>query len=616
MPDIIHLLPDNVANQIAAGEVVQRPASAVKELLENAIDAGATQIKLIIKDAGKTLIQINDNGCGMSETDARLSFERHATSKIKNASDLFNIRTMGFRGEALASIAAIAQVELKTKRIDDNIGTNIFIEGSEVISQEACQCSEGTSISVKNLFYNVPARRNFLKSNAVETSHILNEFYRVALPFHNIAFDMYHNNSEMHRLPASSLMQRIINIFGNNYNQRLLAVNAETSICKISGYVGKAEHSKKTKGEQFFFVNNRFIKNAYLNHAVVTAFEELLPENSYPSYFLFIDIDTKEIDINIHPTKTEIKFLDEKSIYAIIKAAAKQSLGKFSIDSIDFDIEKSIDILPLKKGEMVKPPTIKINPDYNPFEKNKKDISFSSSGFINKTNKDNWEKIYPTDENIQLKIDHSEKSREDKNSVDTDKNNIIPEVKRKQFIQVNAAYIITQLKTGIMIVDQQNAHEKILFEHFIAHLNNNNFQIKQQQLFPEVIEFNASDSMLIKEIIHDIKAIGFDIDEFGPSSYVINGIPADLQECNTKQILENLLEQYKITGNVPTDEKNIFIAKALAKSLSIKHGKILQQEEMQNLIDQLFAFPSPDKTADGKNTFYIIPFSEMEKKLH
>lgn len=615
MPDIIHLLPDNVANQIAAGEVIQRPASVVKELLENAIDAGTTQVKLIIKDSGKTLIQINDNGCGMSETDARLCFERHATSKIKDAADLFNIRTMGFRGEALASIAAIAQVELKTKRIGDNIGTVICIEGSEVKSQEACQCPEGTGILVKNLFFNVPARRNFLKSNAVETSHILDEFYRVALPFHNITFEMHHNNSEVHRLPATQLKQRIVNIYGNNYNERLLSVSIETGICKISGYVGKAEHAKKTRGEQFFFVNRRFIKSAYLHHAVVASFEEMLPANTFPSYFLFIDIDPKEIDINIHPTKTEIKFQDEKSIYAILKSAVKQALGKFSIENIDFDIEKGMDIPPLKKGETVKPPSIKVNPNYNPFEKKSGDTVLPSSVLISKTNKENWEKLYPRHANNQLEIPQEEQKNESQQVIDHEWGKTLCESKQKLFIQLHASYIITQVRSGLLIVDQQNAHERILFEHFINHLSNRNTQMKQQQMFPEVIEFSASDAVLIKEISANIKALGFDIDEFGPNSFVINGIPADMPECNPKQILENLLEQFKNSGNVTLEERNIIIARSIARNLSVKHGKHMQSEEMHDMIDKLFACIVPERSPDGKLTFEIISVAEMEKKF-
>ncbi|NTW33123.1 MAG: DNA mismatch repair endonuclease MutL, partial [Bacteroidetes bacterium] len=460
MPDIIRLLPDNVANQIAAGEVIQRPASAVKELLENAIDSGATHIKLIIKDSGKTLIQLIDNGCGMSETDARLSFERHATSKIKEASDLFNIRTMGFRGEALASIAAIAQIELKTKRIGDETGTSIIIEGTEVKSQESCQCSEGTSISVKNLFFNVPARRNFLKSNTVETNHILDEFHRVALAFPDISFEMYHNNSEVYHLTPSPLKQRIISIFGSNFNQRLIPVIQESGICNISGFIGKPDSAKKTRGEQFFFVNNRFIKHPYLNHAVVSAFDELLPANSFPAYFIFIEIDSKEIDINIHPTKTEIKFQDDKSIYAIMRSAVKMALGKFSISpTLDFNVEKSFDILPLKKGETVNPPTIKINPDYNPFNTENREKKLNSSpaqSLINKTNRESWEKLYPSEVNI--KQDNNEIIQQGEavqQIIHSDWENNIQHQTKKQYLQLHSSYIVTQVKSGVMLIDQQ-----------------------------------------------------------------------------------------------------------------------------------------------------------------
>lgn len=616
MPDIIKLLPDSVANQIAAGEVIQRPASAVKELLENAIDAGATQIKLIIKDSGKTLIQVTDNGCGMSETDARLCFERHATSKIKDASDLFNIRTMGFRGEALASIAAIAQVELKTKRIGDHIGSIIHIEGSEVKSQEACQCPEGTGISVKNLFFNVPARRNFLKSNAVETSHILDEFYRVVLPFHNIAFEMHHNNSEVHRLPATQLKQRILNIFGNNYNEKLLGVTTETGICNISGFVGKAEHAKKTRGEQFFFVNRRFIKSAYLHHAVVTSFEEMLPANTFPSYFLFIDIDPKEIDINIHPTKTEIKFLDEKSIYAILKSAVKQAIGKFSIDSIDFDIEKSLDIPPLKKGETVKPPSIKINQGYNPFEKKSEKPVLPSSALIKKKERENWEKLYPRHADNQLEIPEAEKKESSSQQlINTDWDKEQDEAKSKLFIQLHASYIVTQVKSGLLVVDQQNAHERILFEHFMDHLENKKEKFQQKQLFPEVIEFSASDAVLIKEICDNIKALGFEIDEFGQNAFVINSIPADIPACNPKQLIENLLEQYKDSGSVSLSERNRIIARSIARNVCVKYGKQLKREEMQDMIDKLFACTMPQHSTDGKLTYEIISLTALEKKF-
>src|ERR1700748_1385444 len=399
MSDIIQLLPDAVANQIAAGEVIQRPASAVKELIENAIDAGADKIQLILKDAGKSLIQVIDNGCGMSMTDARMSFERHATSKIKKADDLFAIRTMGFRGEAMASIAAIAQVELKTRRHEDELGTCIVIEGSVVESQEACQANTGSSIAVKNLFYNIPARRNFLKSNPVEMRHIIDEFQRVALAHPEIFFTLHHDGQEVYHLPASALKQRIIHLFGNNYNQRLVPVEEDTTIIKLRGFVGKPEFSRKTRGEQFFFVNNRFIRDAYLNHAVLTAFEELLPDESYPLYMLFIDIDPSKIDINVHPTKTEIKYQDEKSIYAIIRSAVKRSLGRYNITpTLDFDQENSIGhLITAKPLEQIVQPTIAFNPDFNPFTDKKADreIPFlRNSGDKSSPIPKNWDTLY------------------------------------------------------------------------------------------------------------------------------------------------------------------------------------------------------------------------------
>jgi len=615
MPDIIRLLPDNVANQIAAGEVIQRPASALKELLENAIDSGASHIKVIIKDAGKTLVQVIDNGCGMSETDARLSFERHATSKIREASDLFNIRTMGFRGEALASIAAIAQVELKTKRIGDDIGTQILIEGTEVKSQEACQCPEGTSISVKNLFFNVPARRNFLKTDNVETSHISDEFHRVALAHPDIVFELHHNNNEIFHLPVSSLKERIINIFGNNYNQRLLPVEVKSGICNLSGFIGKPEAAKKTRGEQFFFVNKRFIKHAYLNHSVLGAFEELLPANSFPSYFIFIEIDPKEIDINIHPTKTEIKFQDDKSVYAVMRSAVKQSLGKFSITpSIDFNVEKSLDILPLRAGETIKQPTIKINPNYNPFENQQKE-KVQPLSLIDKNNKENWEKLYSRHADNQLELPNiSQQQESTQHFIDADLEKVQPQ-KGIQYFQLHSSYILTSLKSGMMVVDQQLAHERILFEHFAEIIENSEAHPQQQQLFPQVLEFAPSDTALIKEISEDIKILGFDIDEFGQGSFVVNAVPADLLEGNIKQVIEGLLENYKQSRNTIGQGRNTMIAKALAKNISIKRGRPLQQQEMSDLVDRLFACSQPYNSLEGKPTLTIITIDELEKKF-
>src|SRR6195952_51878 len=449
MPDIIQLLPDAVANQIAAGEVIQRPASAVKELIENAIDAGADKIQLILKDAGKSLIQVIDNGCGMSMTDARMSFERHATSKIKKADDLFTIRTMGFRGEALASIAAIAQVELRSRRHEDELGTCIIIEGSEVISQEACSGNTGTSISVKNLFYNIPARRNFLKSNPVEMRHIIDEFQRMALANPLIFFTLHHDGQEVYHLPGAALKQRIVHLFGNNYNQRLVPVEEDTTIIKLHGFVGKPEFARKTRGEQFFFVNNRFIKDAYLNHAVLTAFYELLPDDTYPLYVLFIDIDPAKIDINVHPTKTEIKYQDEKAIYAIIRSAVKRSLGRYNITpSLDFDQENSIEhlITPTPFDQIVAP-VIAFNPDFNPFadRKTAREIPFlrdSGAGRDNPIPK-NWDTLYEIskkDTTTQQEI-HAEETLAINEQEITKSND-------RQFFQVHNRFIMSQIKSG------------------------------------------------------------------------------------------------------------------------------------------------------------------------
>src|SRR5476651_626418 len=496
MPDIIQLLPDAVANQIAAGEVVQRPSSAVKELVENALDAGADKIQLILKDAGKSLIQVIDNGCGMSLTDARMSFERHATSKIKKAEDLFAIRTMGFRGEAMASIAAIAQVELKTRRHEDELGTCIVIEGSEVISQEACSANTGTSICIKNFFYNTPARRNFLKSNPVEMRHIIDEFQRVALANPQIFFSLHHDGQEVYHLPASLLKQRIVHLFGNNYNQRLVPVEEDTSIIKLHGFVGKPEFARKTRGEQFFFVNNRFIKDAYLNHAVLTAFEELLPDESYPLYVLFIDIDPSKIDINVHPTKTEIKYQDDKAIYAIIRSAVKRSLGRFNITpSLDFERDNSIQhmITPVPVEQIVQP-SVHFDPDFNPFTKDAKAgltpaPSYSGGSGYQKTSiPSNWDTLYE----ISKKETNTQHALGvELPGIDVDSQPVTKPSERQLF-QIHNRFILSQIKSGFMLINQQSAHERILYERYLHQLENHT-GVSQQSLFPQTVTLNGSD---------------------------------------------------------------------------------------------------------------------------
>ncbi|MBC7914081.1 MAG: DNA mismatch repair endonuclease MutL, partial [Pyrinomonadaceae bacterium] len=505
MSDIIKLLPDSVANQIAAGEVVQRPASAVKELIENAIDAGAGKIQLIIKDAGKSLIQVIDDGCGMSITDARMCFERHATSKIRKAEDLFAIRTMGFRGEAMASIAAIAQVELKTRRHEDELGSSICIEGSEVVKQEPVSCTAGTSICIKNLFYNIPARRNFLKGNPVELRHIIDEFQRVAFSHPEIFFTFHHDGNEIFHLPQASLKQRIVHIFGGSYNQKLVPLEENTSIINLKGFIGKPEFAKKTRGEQYFFVNKRFIKDPYLNHAVLKAYEELLPDDSYPLYILFIDIDPSKIDINVHPTKTEIKYQDEKSIYAIIRSAVKRSLGQHNLTpSLDFNQETGFNnMITVKAHADIVPPAISFNPDFNPFhDKNpEREIPFLRSMGSGKTEvSKNWGSLYDI-----VKNPVSEQQQFDLESTSVEHQTHKPG--DKQAFQVHNRFIISQIKSGFMLLDQQAAHERILYERFLEQLETHQ-GASQQSLFPQTVSLNTADFELVKELLPDIHALG------------------------------------------------------------------------------------------------------------
>lgn len=616
MPDIIQLLPDSVANQIAAGEVVQRPASAVKELVENSIDAGADKIQLILKDAGKSLIQVIDNGCGMSLTDARMAFERHATSKIRKADDLFAIRTMGFRGEAMASIAAIAQVELKTRRHEDELGTCIFIEGSEVLKQEACSANTGTSICVKNLFYNTPARRNFLKSNPVEMRHIIDEFQRVALANPQIFFTLHHDGQEVYHLPATSLKQRIVHLFGSNYNQRLVPVEEDTTIIRLHGFVGKPEFARKTRGEQFFFVNNRFIKDAYLNHAVLTAFDELLPEESYPLYVLFIDIDPSKIDINVHPTKTEIKYQDEKAIYAIIRSAVKRSLGKYNITpTLDFDQENSIGhLITPKPFEEIVAPSITFNPDFNPFASEKKS-SEREIPFLRDTGpkKDpipsNWDTLYEISRRepvIQHRM-HEEKQIEVEEQE-------VSKSSERQLFQVHNRFILSQIKSGFMLISQQAAHERVLYERFLQQLENHS-GVSQQSLFPQSVTLNSSDFELLKELLPDVRALGFDIREFGKNTVVVDGIPADLNNIGEHELLEQLLEGFKNNQAILKLDKRDNLARSLARNAAIKTGTKMSLEEMNLLIDQLFACQMPNLALNGKPVITTFTLNELLERF-
>ena len=617
MPDIIQLLPDSVANQIAAGDVVQRPASAVKELVENAIDAGADKIQLILKDAGKSLIQVIDNGAGMSVTDARMCFERHATSKIRKAEDLFAIRTMGFRGEAMASIAAISHVELKTRRHEDELGTCIIIEGSEVMSQQPCSVPTGTATSIKNLFYNTPARRNFLKSNPVEMRHIVEEFQRVALANPNIFFTLHHDGQEVYHLPAAMLKQRIVHLFGNNYNQRLVPVEEDTSIIKLRGYVGKPEFARKTRGEQFFFVNHRYIRDAYLNHAVLAAFEELLPDESFPLYVLFIDIDPSKIDINVHPTKTEIKYQDEKSIYAIIRSAVKRSLGKYNITpTLDFDQENSIGhLVTAKPLEQIVQPTISFNPDFNPFAAEKKhserEIPFlrDAGDYRKAAIPLNWDTLYEI----------SKKDTETQHGLHTEKTIEVEEQEvskpsERQLFQVHSRYILSQIKSGFMLINQQAAHERILYERFLQQLENHS-GVSQQSLFPQTVTLNGGDFELLKELLPDIRALGFDIREFGKNTVVVEGIPADLGNVSEDALLEHLLEGFKNNLSILRLDKRDNLARSLARNAATKIGVKLSSEEMNLLIDQLFACQMPNIALNGKPIISTFTMAELAERF-
>jgi DNA mismatch repair protein MutL len=602
MSDIIKLLPDSVANQIAAGEVVQRPASVVKELIENAVDSGATEVKLIIKDAGKTLIQVIDNGCGMSPTDARLSFERHATSKISSANDLFQIRSKGFRGEALASIAAVAHVELKTKRHTDDVGSHLIIEGSKIILQEPVSCANGSTFSVKNIFFNIPARRNFLKSDKVEWKNIIDEFERVALTHPEIAFELHHNDDVIFKLPISNLKERILNIFGKNYNHKLAPIQEETSIIKIKGYIGKPEFAKKTRGEQFFFVNNRFIKSVYLNHAVVNAYYDLIEKNHHPSYFIYLDIDPSKIDVNIHPTKTEIKFEDEKAIYAILSSASRQAIGKNNLSPIiDFEKEVSFDVLPARKDQEIKHPKVNINKDYNPFNAEKKSSSF------HKTTSDIFD-----ESTLDFQNDFEQKTLTFESEINETEQDISQETLGKNLFQIHNRYIVSQLKSGIIIVDQRSAHKRILYEKLLKRFNNGH-TVSQQLLFPISIDLNPSDFALLEDVWEKIRNLGFDIELFGKNTIVVNAMPYEIESSNVEKIFQDLLEQLKHSANDLLTHLNEKMAKLTANYSAISRNKPLSNEEMEHLISQLFSCENPYYTPNGKPTLKTFSLDDLNE---
>ncbi len=616
MKDIIQLLPDNVANQIAAGEVVQRPSSVVKELLENAVDASATSIKLIIKEAGKTLIQVIDNGEGMSQTDARLAFERHATSKIKTANDLFDLHTNGFRGEALASIAAISHVVLKTKQEGTDLGVQIKNYGGDIISQEMVNTPVGSSFEVKNLFYNIPARRNFLKSNIVETRHIIEAFQRVAFTYPNIVFSFYHNDNEIYNLPAGrsnshsgNLRQRIVGILGSNSNEKLVPIEENTDILKIQGFITKPNYSKKSRGEQFFFVNNRYIKSAYLNHAITSAFEGLLNQGYHPSYFLYLTVPAKSIDINIHPTKTEVKFDNEKDLYAIIRSTVKHGLGQYSVAPIlDFDRDATLDTpYSFKSKSTGKTPSIEVDPDFNPFK--------SDQNYNYKQNKRevpaNWEALYLNNKEDRKIIENIEVESENISKQLFDES----EFSNYSTYQIHNRYIVSSIKSGMVLIDQSYAHQRILYEEYLTKLTIEDFG-NQQLLFPLKVNLNKTDISIVKDIQNDLQIAGFHVSKILNDAIVLDSIPGTITENDVNAILEEIIDSIK--NEIPeTNFSQIdIIAKSLAKSLAIRPGTKLNFKEQEDILNKLFLCKEPNYTPFGKQTFVTITLKELEDKFN
>ncbi len=616
MSSIIQLLPDHVANQIAAGEVVQRPASVVKELLENAVDAGATDIKLIIKDAGKSLVQVIDNGKGMSVTDSRLCFERHATSKIRQAEDLFSLHTKGFRGEALASIAAIAHVEMKTKQEQDELGTHIIIEGSKFVSQEPSVLPKGTSFAVKNLFFNIPARRNFLKSETVEFRHIVDEFQRVALAHPNIYFTMYHNGSEMFNLPNSNYRQRIVNVFSGKTNEKLVPIQEETEIVTIEGFVGKPEYAKKNRGEQFFFVNDRFIKSGYLHHAVMAAYEGLLSNGSQPTYFIYLNVPPNTIDINIHPTKTEIKFDDEHALYAILRSTIKHSLGQFNVAPVlDFDRDPNLDTPYQYQNKTAEYPTVQVDSTFNPFVDEKPSKQFSGGSNSYKKQEvagSNWESLY-----VGLKNDTSEVETFSFESEEVTAS-LFDEKEEEQTInrtyQIHKKYIVSPIKSGMVIMDQGRAHQRILYEQFLTNMTVHQAS-SQQLLFPLQMYFSNNELKLITELQPSLENTGFVFEAFDTDSIHISGIPVNTTESEISMVLEQLLSD--LQDGIPDSSfsQNDTIAKSMAKSLAVKTGTYLSEKEQENLVNNLFACKEPNVSPFQKPTFITMRVEDIDKRF-
>lgn len=623
MSDIIRLLPDSVANQIAAGEVIQRPASVIKELVENAIDAGAQHIDVLVTDAGKSSIQVIDDGKGMSETDARLSFERHATSKIREAADLFALRTMGFRGEALASIAAVAQVELRTCVEGEELGTKLVIAGSKVESQEAISCPKGSNFCVKNLFFNVPARRKFLKSNQTELSNILTEFERIALVNPNVSFTLYHNDAELFNLPAIQLRQRIMGVFGKKINQDLLSLDVDTTMVRISGFVARPESARKKGVRQYFFVNGRYMRHPYFHKAIMDAYEHLIPVGEQVSYFIYFDVDPGNIDVNIHPTKTEIKFENEQAIWQILAAAVKETLGKFNaVPSIDFDTEGMPDIPAFESSPYagIQPPKTTYNPDYNPFNTS----AVPPSSYSSKPSHD-WEQLYEGLEH-HSSAQHIQKSYPDDGDYFTAasmEQPVTPTLydhseeaamgeKSSQHYQFKGRFILTSVKSGLMIIDQQRAHIRILYDQYLEQITRRQ-GASQGMLFPDIVQFPVSEVPVLQEIMEDLSYLGFELTDLGGGSYAINGIPSGIEGLNPVELIQSMVHTAMEKGGKVKEEVQSNLALTLAKAAAIVPGQVLTNEEMNGLVDGLFAVATPNYTPDGKTVLSVLQEDELEK---
>ena len=605
--DIIHLLPDSVANQIAAGEVVQRPASVIKELMENAVDAGASTVDVVVVDAGRTSIQVIDDGKGMSEQDARMAFERHATSKIKQAEDLYALHTMGFRGEALPSIAAVAQVHLLTRTIDNELGTDLTIEGSSVVNQEACSCPVGANFVVRNLFYNVPARRKFLKSNQTELNNIIQEYERIVLVNPTVSFSFSHNGEMMTKLPASNLRQRIVNVFGKKLNEQLLSVDVDTTLVRITGFVGKPETARKKNTNQFFFVNGRYMRHPYFHKAVLEAYAHLIPEGEQIPYFLYFEVDPSNIDVNIHPTKTEIKFENDSAIWQILVAAIKDSLGKFNaVPTIDFDVEGRPDIptFDFRAGTEVHAPHVQYDSNYNPFR--------SGEGKFQKQKSVDWERLYANVQKAESPRDYQiQEQPAETQDLFSDETSGGMEMSSCHF-QYRGQYILTPVQTGLMMVDQHRAHVRILYERFHRQMEGQNAS-SQGLLFPEMLQFSPSDAILFQDMTDDLRSLGFDIESLGGGSFSVNGMPSDLKGASPVFVLTQMVETVKEKEVGIENELQHRIALVMARNTSIVAGQVLTNQEMESLLGDLFQCQNPNLTPDGKIIVSVLEHSQIEK---